>query len=237
MKKIILPILLLFIALTDVLSQLPSSTVNPCDTKPYIEVTGSAEMEIVPDEIYIQVTLQERYNGKEKITMEKQDALFITGMQSLNIDSKGISLADAQSDFSSYKWKKEDALARKSYVVLVHDAALVSKVYAKLVEIDAEDAYILKTSHSKIEEYRKQIKINAMIATKDKAGYLLSSIGEEVGSPILIQERETYDSPYTISQRSLASNVAFEAYNLNASDIGFKKIKLRYEIFAQFEIK
>ncbi|HRF74966.1 MAG TPA: SIMPL domain-containing protein [Chitinophagales bacterium] len=204
---------------------------------PYIEVTGSAEMEIVPDEIYIQVTLQERYNGKEKITMEKQDALFITGMQSLNIDSKDISLADAQSDFSSYKWKKEDALARKSYVVLVHDAALVSKVYAKLVEIDAEDAYILKTSHSKIEEYRKQIKINAMIATKDKAGYLLSSIGEEVGSPILIQERETYDSPYTISQRSLASNVAFEAYNLNASDIGFKKIKLRYEIFAQFEIK
>lgn len=237
MKKIILPILLLFIALTDVLSQLPSSTVNPCDTKPYIEVTGSAEMEIVPDEIYIQVTLQERYNGKEKVTMEKQDALFITGMQSLNIDSKDISLADAQSDFSSYKWKKEDALARKSYVVLVHDAALVSKVYAKLVEIDAEDAYILKTSHSKIEEYRKQIKINAMIATKDKAGYLLSSIGEEVGSPILIQERETYDSPYTISQRSLASNVAFEAYNLNASDIGFKKIKLRYEIFAQFEIK
>jgi uncharacterized protein YggE len=49
---------------------------------PYIEVTGSAEMEIVPDEIYIQVTLQERYNGKEKITMEKQDALFISGMQS-----------------------------------------------------------------------------------------------------------------------------------------------------------
>jgi uncharacterized protein YggE len=119
----------------------------------------------------------------------------------------------------------------------VHDAALVSKVYTKLVEIDAEDAYILKTSHSKIEEYRKQVKINAMMATKDKAGYLLSSIGEEVGSPILIQERETYDSPYTISQRSLSSNVAFEAYNLNASDIGFKKIKLRYEIFAQFEIK
>lgn len=237
MKKIILPILLLFIALTDVLSQLPSSTENQCDTKPYIEVTGSAEMEIVPDEIYIQVTLQERYEGKEKITMEKQDALFITGMQSLNIDSKDISLADAQSDFSSYKWKKEDALARKSYVVLVHDAALVSKVYTKLVEIDAEDAYILKTSHSKIEEYRKQVKINAMMATKDKAGYLLSSIGEEVGSPILIQERETYDSPYTISQRSLSSNVAFEAYNLNASDIGFKKIKLRYEIFAQFEIK
>jgi hypothetical protein len=117
---------------------------------PYIEVTGSAEMEIVPDEIYIQVTLQERYEGKEKITMEKQDALFISGMQSINIDTKDISLADAQSDFSSYKWKKEDALARKSYVVLVHDAALVSKVYTKLVEIDAEDAYILKTSHSKI---------------------------------------------------------------------------------------
>jgi uncharacterized protein YggE len=33
---------------------------------PYIEVTGSAEMEIVPDEIYIQVTLQERYEWQRE---------------------------------------------------------------------------------------------------------------------------------------------------------------------------
>ncbi len=66
---------------------------------------------------------------------------------------------------------------------------------------------------------------------------LLSSIGEEVGSPILIQERETYDMPYSISQRSLNSNVAYGDFDINSANIGFQKIKLRYEIFAQFEIK
>lgn len=237
MKKIILPVLLYMIMLSCVFAQQPINTFTPCETKPYIEVTGSAEIEIVPDEIYIQITLQERYDGREKVTIATQDSKFIEAIKSLNIDLKNLSLADAQSDFSNYKWKKEDALAQKKYVLLVNDATMVSKVYQKLVDIDAEDAFILKTSHSKIEEYRKQVKINAMVATKDKAGYLLSSIGEEVGSPILIQERETYDMPYSISQRSLNSNVAYGDFDISSANIGFQKIKLRYEIFAQFEIK
>jgi uncharacterized protein YggE len=234
MKKITTMAFAILLAYSATFAQTVSSESKKA---PYIEVTGSAEIEIVPDEIFITVTLQERYDGKDKVTMSTMEALFFEALKSISIDTKDVSLANAQSDFSSYKWKKEDALARKSYVVLVHDAAMVSKLYTKLVEIDAEDAYISKTSHSKIEEYRKQVKINAMIATKEKAGYLLSSIDEEVGSPILIQERETYDNPYTISQRSFNSNVSYDALDINANNIGFQKIKLRYEIFAQFEIK
>ena len=234
MKKITTLALALVLAYSAAFAQ---TGVTESKKVPYIEVTGSAEIEIVPDEIYITVTLQERYEGKDKVTMSTMETLFFEAVKSINIDTKDISLANAQSDFSSYKWKKEDALARKSYVILVHDAAMVSKLYEKLVEIDAYDAYISKTSHSKIEEYRKQVKINAMIATKEKAGYLLSSIDEEVGSPILIQERETYDTPYTISQRSFNSNVAYDGLDVNSNNIGFQKIKLRYEIFAQFEIK
>jgi uncharacterized protein len=234
MKKITTMAFAILLAYSATFAQ---TAISESKKAPYIEVTGSAEIEIVPDEIFITVTLQERYDGKDKVTMSTMEALFFEALKSISIDTKDVSLANAQSDFSSYKWKKEDALARKSYVVLVHDAAMVSKLYTKLVEIDAEDAYISKTSHSKIEEYRKQVKINAMIATKEKAGYLLSSIDEEVGSPILIQERETYDNPYTISQRSFNSNVSYDALDINANNIGFQKIKLRYEIFAQFEIK
>jgi len=232
----ILPVLMLLLICTTVIGQSVPLTTTNAQTKPFIEVTGSAEIEIVPDEIYISITLQERYDGKTKITLEKQEEKFFAALKSLNIDLKDVSLADAQSDFSSYKWKKEDALASKNYILLVHDAAMVSKVYVKLVEIDAQDAYIAKTSHSKIEEYRKQVKINAMMATKEKAAYLLSSIGGEIGNPIVIQERENYYQPYGISQRALNSNAAYEI-NYNTNDIGFEKIKLRYEIFAQFEIK
>ena len=41
--------------------------------KPFIEVTGSGETEIIPDEIYITITLQERQEGKDKLSIEKQE--------------------------------------------------------------------------------------------------------------------------------------------------------------------
>jgi hypothetical protein len=37
---------------------------------PYIEVTGMAEKEIIPDEIYIRIIIKERYDGRDKITIE-----------------------------------------------------------------------------------------------------------------------------------------------------------------------
>lgn len=212
---------------------------TPAPEPPYIEVTGSAEMEIVPDEICIVVTLQERYDGRTKVTMAQQEEKFINGMKALNIPSTDISLSDAISDFGAYKWKKEDALATKQYVVLVHTAEMVSKVYTKLVEIDAENAYISKTSHSKIEQYRKEVKINAMKATHDKASYLLSAIGQQIGKPIVITEINSDVRPMdTYSQYELSnyrSNLSFSAGSV-ISDIGFQKIKLRYEMYGKFSI-
>lgn len=214
-----------------------SQSTLPTPEKPYIEVTGSAELEIVPDEIYIAVTLQERYDGRTKVTMAQQEEKFIQGMQALNIPIADISLSNAVSDYSSYKWKKEDALATKEYVVMVHTAEMVSKVYGKLVEADAENAYIAKTSHSKIEEFRKQVKIDAMKATHDKATYLLAAIGEEIGKPIAIMEINNNYAMDNISQyANTRSNYSFNA-GIDLSGISFEKIKLRYEVYGKFEIK
>ncbi len=44
------------------------------EEKPYIEVTGMAEKEIIPDEIFIAITIRERYEGREKISIDKQEA-------------------------------------------------------------------------------------------------------------------------------------------------------------------
>ncbi len=205
----------------------------------YIEVNGSAEMEIIPDEIYISVTLAERFDGRTKVTMAQQETKFIEGMKSLNIPMSDISLSTALADFSNYKWKKEDALATKQYIVLVHTAEMVSKVYTKLVENDAENAYIYKVSHSKIEDYRKEVKINAIKATHDKATYLLTAIGEEIGKPLVITEISNDFNTQAYSQYALSNSFSGgrDAESLDLSDIGFKKIKLRYEFYGKFEIK
>ena len=51
----------------------------------------------------------------------------------------------------------------------VHNAGEVNKLFQLLDELEIEDAGISKTSHSQIEKFRKEIKIEAMKNAKDKS--------------------------------------------------------------------
>lgn len=212
---------------------------NCCDQVPYIEVTGSAEMEIVPDEIYLTIVLNERYDGKTKMTIDKMEADMFTALKNIGIEPKDVSLGDAASDFYYRKFKDDDALINRNYVVKVKDAATVIKVNDAMGKIDAQDVYVSKVSHSKIEEYRMETKVNATKMAKEKANKMLTAIGQSVGAPIMLQEinSDYYPQQTRLSQYS-NSNASFEIMDTNyQSQIGFQKIKIRYEVFGKFEIK
>ena len=74
-----------------IISQNTNTQQNCCEPAPYIEVTGSAEMEIIPDEIYITVVVTERYDGKNKITIEKLESDMFAALKNIGIDPKNIS--------------------------------------------------------------------------------------------------------------------------------------------------
>lgn len=209
-----------------------------CEAKPSIEVTGSAEMEIVPDEIYITAILQERYDGKEKMTIEKMEAEMFAALKNTDIDSKNISLADAGNNFIYRKRKDDDVLLTRNYTILVNNAATAIKVFDELGKIDASNAYISKTSHSKIEEFRMQTKVNATVAAKEKATKMLTAIGSKVGKPTYIQEQNYSYQPYQYSQISNVAGInnAYESSDDLYKDLTYQKIKIRYEVFARFEI-
>ena len=222
-------------------TQSPSAS-DCCETKPYIEVTGSAEMELNPDEIFITAVLQERYEGKEKVTLEKMETEMFAALKNIGVDSKNISLADDGNNFVYRKRKTDDALLSRSYTIQVATAAMVIQVFDALGKLDVYDAYISKTSHSKIETFRMQTKVNAAVAAKEKATQMLTAIGSQLGKPMLLQEiNNAYYPQYEYSQISNAS-VAIMEYDGRGvrdefvRDLSYQKIKIRYEVFARFEI-
>lgn len=220
-------------------SQTTSTQQNCCEPAPYIEVTGSAEMEIIPDEIYITVVVTERYDGKNKITIDKLESDMFAALKNTGIEAKNISLSDAESNFNYRFLKSDDALLSRSYTILTSDAATVIKVYDAMGAIKATDVFISKVSHSKIEEYRMETKVNATKAAKDKATKMVTAIGETIGSPILLQEINSDYFPQTrISQYSNA-NYMMDGARLDdfQSQLTYQKIKIRYEVFGKFEIK
>jgi len=236
-------ILLLLTATMTVFGQTTSDTEK---NKPYIEVTGTAEKEIIPNEIYIAITIRERHEGKEKITIEKQEADLKESLKSIGIPLDNLSLSDANADYIRVKWTKKDVIAKTEYSLKVGDALTVGKVFEKLDELKIVDAYISKVSHSKLDEFKKEVKIMAIKAAKDKADYLLAAINEQTGMPLIIKEitalplsnvagvNVRYDNGYDKERYYFSENKSSSNDDLT---IQFSKIKLQNSIYVKFEIK
>lgn len=212
----------------------------PGKETPAIEVIGTGEMEIVPDEIYIAFTLKERYDGKTKIAIEDQEKELKKRLIKLGIDLKDLQLADATSDFIKIRRKKSDVIASKDYLLKVKTTAEIARVFELLDEIDAFNANIERVNHSQLENYKNEVKMAAIKAAKEKATNLLAAIGETIGKPLLIQERETYEDFQPMRKMGAVAMMAVakdEAPEEALPEISFQKIKLKYTVFARFAIK
>lgn len=230
-------ILLVLIALLPTLAMSQETTI--AKETPYIEVVGTGEMEIVPDQIYISFTLKERFEGKTKIAIEDQEKEMKKKLMKLDIDLKDLQLADANSDFIKIKRKKTDVIASKDYLLKVSTTAALAKVFEMLDEINAFNANIQRVDHSEIKKFRKETKMLAVQEAKEKAGYLLSAIGETVGKPLFIQERDTYDDIQPMRKSAIMPMMAMDAAQNEEAlpELSFQKIKLKYTVFARFAIK
>jgi uncharacterized protein YggE len=228
---------ILFFVLLPILG-FSQTELNPLHSTPYIEVTGEGELEIVPDEIYLQFTLKERYDGRTKITIETLEKKLRQKLQSKDIDIEKLSLADADASFVTIKRKKKDVLASKEYMIKVSGTNELSKVLDVLDNVDAINAHISKVDHSTMDDFKKEVKIKAVKNAKEKAEYMLAAVEQKVGKALFIQERETYaPAPYTRMKTNLASfDEELDATTLKEPEISFQKINLKYKVFARFAI-
>jgi uncharacterized protein YggE len=209
---------------------------------PSIDIVGLAENEIIPDEIYVSITIRERIEGKERITLEKQENDFKEILKKIGIDLSLLSLSDANADYIKIKYKHKDVLSQMTYILKLNTAKSVGDLFSALFEIKIYDAFIQKVSHSKIEEFKKDLRILAIKNAKEKAEYLTTAIGYEIGKPIIIYE----NSPINFNQYEMNQPV-YSTYQKDAItsvqsyepqvEISFKKIKLEASIFVKFELK
>lgn len=213
--------------------------VQPGQEKPYIEVVGNGEMEIIPNEIYISFTLKERMDGKKKITIEDQEREMKKQLQKAGFNLDNLSLADASAGFVPVKRKKQEVLTSKNYIIKVATTNEVASVFDVLDSVEALNADISRVAHSEIEKYRKEVKIIAVKAAKEKAGYLLEAVGESAGKPLMIQERESYDDIMPVANyrmKAMATMADSEMAPEELPELSFQKIKLKYSVFARFAI-
>jgi uncharacterized protein len=220
------------------------ATTSPERTVKKIEVTGSAEQEITPDEIYFNISLREYMKDKSNkvdiATLEKQlqNAVNQAGIAKENFRVENI----YGNRWYWQKKKPEEFLSSKRYTLKLSDLSRIDGILEKVDAKGVEAVNVASYTHTKIEQYRREIKTAALKAAREKARYLLDGIGAQLGDPIEIQEMGGDYQPQPMYDMARMSNMAMNAAGAEMeqaapSDIDFKKIKIRYEIRAVFGIK
>jgi uncharacterized protein YggE len=240
MKKI-LPTLFLILFFQAVVAQQPIYTSNPYPKT--ITVSGSAEMEVVPDQINVNIQLKEyQKKGDNKKDLETIKAHFLGSARSLGIADSLISIVSysGQGDYYTSKKKKKDPdlLASITYQVRFSSSRLMDQLVEKLDDEATQSFAIVSVSHSKLLEYRKQLKIRAIQAAKEKGIYLSEAINESLGNAVTINEPDEWN-PYVMDNVRMNTQVSNATMDHGGgfSEIDFKKMKLKFNVSVVFALK
>ncbi len=202
----------------------------------YIEVKGLAELEIVPNEIYLNIHLDEEdTKNKESIEVLEKQMFVALKKAGVNLE-KQLSVSDFSANLNSYFIKRADMKKSKDFELLVHDSKTLGKVFVELDKIKISNISILRVDHSEMEKFRKQVKINAVIAGKEKASALAEAIGQKIGKAIYINE---ISAPYRGQMVNTMMRTKSESYlsDMSMPELDFQKIKLEYSVMISFALE
>jgi uncharacterized protein YggE len=201
----------------------------------YIQVNGLSEIEVVPNQIYLSIVLDES-DTKGRQAIESQRREMVTLLKEIGIDTdKSLSIEDMSSNY----FKRGNSLSKASYQLLLSSSEQVVKVYDSLATIGISDINIVRVSHSDIEQFKSQCRKEAMINAKKVATELAEAIGQSVGSCIYIYDANR-DVTHTYHNDRIVMRAMAKATNeittIEEEPIEFKKIKLSYSVNAKFRI-
>lgn len=205
------------------------------DLRRKIEVTGIAEQEVTPDIINVTISLQEYMDGKKKVTIDQLESQLEAAVKNAGIPKEDFTINNISAWNNTWQKKKNpDFLAGKQYGIRLHDLNKINPILSGVDPKGVQSTNISSYDYSKMTELKRELKIQALLAAKEKATYLLNSINEKLGRPIDITE--TDNSNYPAMNQVYANRAMLREVSTAESDIDFKKIKLSFQVQAVFEI-
>lgn len=179
-----------------ILSVLVCTTLYSQDKQKVVEVTGSATIEVQPDLMNWDIRVQDDYDNLKSAVNNNESSverilgfLKSQGVKSERISTSGLRIIKNSTYYDS-KYKKYTVTNNVWFSI--SDINLYQKLADYFVSFD--NVYISSTNLSASNEIetRKQARINALKAAKEKAEMMAAVFGKEIGEPLMISEEPVY---------------------------------------------
>lgn len=212
---------------------------------PNIEVAGFAEMEVVPDEIYFNISLREFFqdekNQKDKVNITTLEKQLIKAVADAGLPKEALSISGVggYQNYVDKKKKRATFLEAKQYELKVASPEKLDGILSKVESRGVQYANVSRVDHSKREEFKKQVKIDALKTAKTKAEYLVAALNNTLGKVLSVKELDEnlYFPQPVFAKANLRTMAAESADAVQDSDVQFQKIKISYRMQAAFEIR
>lgn len=202
----------------------------------YIEVTGTSEIEIVPDRIHyiieIREYFEEEFDGKSKpeeyrtkISLDRIEQ----GLREVLHDA-GISPDAVRTQEIGDYWRKQgqDFLVAKTFDITLQDFKQIDEILKRMDTRGIHTMRIGELENRDMLSYHQKGKIAALKAAQRKAAYLVEALDKKLGPVIRIVEDEAGSSlPFSQSNVLSSNAVSFDS---------FRTIKKKYSMLVRFEI-
>ena len=156
--------------------------------QPHIEVEAEADTLVVPDRIYVSITLNEA-DSKNKKSVEEQEKQLETILKKLKINTdKDLSVLDYSSNFKKYFLKGQNILKTKKYSLLVRDAYTLANVIISFEEAGISNTEVEKIEYSKYRELLLELRIEAVKRSRITADKLVKPLNQKAGKALYISD-------------------------------------------------
>lgn len=210
-----------------------------------ITVTGSATIEVVPDEVHLFVTIREYYveelsgatdpkEFKTKVELSAIDRELAASLKTLKVSAE---LVATQSVGSRWREPGREYLKSKQYDLRFNSIAEAERVADALAVRGIESVYMGEFSHRQLPAMREKGKIEALLAAQRKASVLLKAVGKQLGEVVEIEEPEDQGYDVALDVAAAQSSNAKMAMGGGAgAGRRQRTIPLRYAMRATFKI-
>ena len=209
--------------------------------KPFIEVTGKSEQYVSPNEVHIDLCIEERMQGDHKITLTTLESNLKRELKNVGIAESNLYISDINSVVSKTGWFSQETLSTGSYSLKVTEVAKIKDVFEIFKKLDILDTQITKATHSNLVTLQKENRIKAIKAAKNKADYLLNAIGSKTGKPLKVIEEANNNQAFAnlnyISRQNYSRNSISKLKSEADNNVQFESIKISSTIHVIFEIQ
>ncbi len=201
--------------------------------QPYIEVSGRAEVEVVPDKIYVQITIDGDSKGQETVLQQEKEMVQRFDALGIDVEKKLV----VQELFNS-ALKSNKVTTFKMYRLEVNSATQLAHVFQALQAIGIAQAEIESVDVSNKEELIQKIRAEAAQNARQNALVLANALGQELGKALYVQDYTT--SPYeymNMSTRDYAIAEVREVVAEVAPVLEFQKVTFNSSVRVRFLLK